>query len=345
MRVLLLGPYPPPYGGVQTHITGLRQSLLQRGHACDVVNITRHRETNDPGVYHPRSAVALLRLLWTLRYDVLHLHVGGDLPRRVLALMLACTLVPVARTVFTLHSGGYPSSPAGRRIGPRSLAAIAFRRFDAVVGVNDELCSLFRRVGVPAGRVHHIVPYLPEGPADHSAIGRPDVAAFLSGHRPVLTTVGLLEPEYDLGLQVRALGEVIRTHDNAGLLIIGSGSQERALRELIAAQPWAERILLAGDVPHADTLAAIGRSDLVLRTTRYDGDAISVREALTLGTPVLATDNGMRPAGVHLIETTDSAALVTAIHRVLTMPRPAAVAPDTAAALAQILRVYDIPTV
>jgi hypothetical protein len=46
-----------------------------------------------------------------------------------------------------------------------------------------------------------------------------------------------------------------------------------------------------------------------LRTTPYDGDSISVREALHIGAPVVATDNGMRPEGIHLIPSCDLAAL------------------------------------
>jgi len=50
-----------------------------------------------------------------------------------------------------------------------------------------------------------------------------------------------------------------------------------------------------------------------LRTTLYDGDSISVREALDLGVPVIATDTGMRPAGLHLIPISDPEALCEAV--------------------------------
>ena len=76
---------------------------------------------------------------------------------------------------------------------------------------------------------------------------------------------------------------------------------------------YAEHVLLCGDVPHAITMTAISRAELMLRTTLYDGDAVSVREALHLGTPVIASDNGMRPAGVHLIPKSDLQALLRAI--------------------------------
>jgi glycosyltransferase involved in cell wall biosynthesis len=70
---------------------------------------------------------------------------------------------------------------------------------------------------------------------------------------------------------------------------------------LIASKPYAEHILLAGDTDHEVVLHLIEKCDVLLRTTTFDGDAISIREAIYLGTPVIATDNGMRPGGVNLI--------------------------------------------
>jgi glycosyltransferase involved in cell wall biosynthesis len=89
------------------------------------------------------------------------------------------------------------------------------------------------------------------------------------------------------------------------------------LRNRIQADRFAADILLSGDIPHAVAMQAISRADLMLRTTLYDGDAISVREALHLGTPVIATDNGMRPAGVRLVPTSNAQALQEAIEQTL----------------------------
>src|SRR3981189_3298333 len=85
----------------------------------------------------------------------------------------------------------------------------------------------------------------------------------------------------------------------------------------IAGKPYRDRALLYGDMPHAVTLRATLESDVVLRTTLYDGDSVSVREALYIGTPVIATDNGMRPPGMKLIPVGDAAGLVAAICEVV----------------------------
>ena len=320
MRVLQLGPYPPPHGGVQSNLVAIRTFLLRHNTPCAVINITRHRKPDSDEVYYPQNAAGLIRLLLRLDYNVLHLHVGGMLTRRLLGLALVCTLPRGARSVMTFHSGGYPLSDAGKSTTRNSLAGFVLRRFDGLIGVNPEIISFFQRLGVAPNRTRLIYPhsFLPEAnPA--TTLPQP-LAAFFKEHNPVLVSVGLLEPEYDLPLQIEALGQVLQKFPSAGLLLIGSGSLEQELRGRIGACSYAEQILLCGDVPHAITMAAISRANLMLRTTLFDGDAVSVREALHLGTPVIASDNGMRPSGVHLVPKSDLQALLSAIDDRLAHP-------------------------
>lgn len=310
MRLVLLGPYPPPHGGVQTNLVAIRRYMRDSGFSCAVINLTRHRREEADEVYYPHSAAQVIGHLFRNRYDIIHLHIGGNLSFRLLALCFFCSLIPGSRTVLTFHSGGYPSSPEGRSARARSLRGWVLRRLDRVIAVNPAIVELFLRFGLPPHRVRLIPPYQRETAAEK--LPEP-LAGFYASHRPVLLTVGLFEPEYDLPLQIRVFEDVRRCLPDAGLAIIGSGTEERRVRECAARTSCAEHILLCGDVPHGATLSAIARADLLLRTTRYDGDSIAVREALQLGTPVIATDNGMRPEGVHLIPTGDGGALHRAI--------------------------------
>jgi glycosyltransferase involved in cell wall biosynthesis len=305
---------------VQTNLVAIRNYLLKQGCSCQAINITRHRRADADGVYYPGNAFELVRLLLRLRYDVLHLHIGGHLSRRLLALSVVCCLMPGSKTVLSFHSGGYPSSPAGKSAAPRTLRGWVMRRFDGIIAVNREIADLFARFGVPAARLRLIPPHSVSPPPPAPL---PDpLARFFNQRQPRLITVGLLEPEYDLALQIDVLAKVLERHPHAGLAIVGSGSLEEMLRQRIAGQPYHDRILLCGDLAHEDTLRAIAGSELVLRTTLYNGDSVSVREALALGKPVIATDNGMRPAGVRLIPAQAPGKLLEAIEAALAAGAP-----------------------
>jgi glycosyltransferase involved in cell wall biosynthesis len=155
-------------------------------------------------------------------------------------------------------------------------------------------------------------------------------------------TVGLLEPEYDLAMQIDAMAGILERYPRAGLLMVGAGSLEESLRARIASTPYRDHVLLYGDMPHAVTLRATLECDLLLRTTRYDGDSVSVREALYIGTPVIATDNGMRPEGVHLIPPPDAGRLCDAVCEVLS-GEPARRAPggDGQENIRAVVRFYE----
>ena len=320
MVVLQLGPYPPPHGGVQTNLVAIREHLRSLGIRAPVINLTRHRRDEADEVYYPKSAVGVITLLLRLPADIIHLHIGGQLTARLLALCLFCSWLPGRRTVMTFHSGGYPSWQKGRRPRRFSLRGFILRQLDGVIAVNTEIAALLMDLGVPESRLRVVCPYSPVSVRHDVPLPGP-IQSFASAHAPLMCTVGLLEPEYDLALQIRTLPLLRERFPNAGLVIVGSGSLEGELRRLIAAQPCREHILLCGDVPHAATIRLISQSAVFLRTTLYDGDSVSVREALQLGVPVVATDNGMRPTGVHLMPRGDAAALRDAVAAVVRQGR------------------------
>jgi glycosyltransferase involved in cell wall biosynthesis len=251
-------------------------------------------------------------------------------------------MLPGRKSVLTFHSGGYPSSVEGVSTTPRSVKAWVFRRFDRIIAVNPEIAAFFGRLDVRPERVRMISPHSLPAPSDSSELPL-SVESFFRDHHPLLITVGLLEKEYDLPLQIDTLARILEKFPTAGLLIIGSGSLHEALKRQIEKKSYAEHVLLYGDLPHAATLQTITRADLMLRTTWYDGDALSVREALQLSLPTIATDNGMRPEGVHLIPARDGDALLAAVDRVLQNPRQHGRPPKQAeyGNLLEVLRLYQ----
>lgn len=321
MHVLQLGPYPPPEGGINRNILAIRADLAAAGDETSVIATSRStRVVEERGVFHPRSPFALLRLLASIKRDVTHLHVGGKISARVLGLALVSALLSRGPSVLTLHSGGYPQTKEGRSARRWSVRGFIFRMFDRVIVVNEQLREVFLNYGVAPARVSVILPYVNELP-DPSVEIPEHLSDFARKSGPILLTVGLLEPEYDLAMQIDVMEGVVNEHPNAGLMIVGSGSLEAELRDHIASKPYHANILLAGDVPHAVTLRLIEMADILLRTTRFDGDAISVREALFLDTPVIATDNGMRPKGVDLVPIGGRSELASAIGSIAKNPR------------------------
>lgn len=313
IHVLQLGPYPPPFGGVTRNMLAIRDELLSGGHHCSIIATTKSSKIRDEAdVYHPASALALIRQIRALKFDILHLHVGGELSGRVLALALVCSVLGRNRSVLTVHSGAYPQTAEARSAKRNSIRGLIFRRFSRLIAVNGAIADVFRRFGSASDSVRVILPYSLQKP-DPSVTVSQELQDFFDRHSPVLVAVGGLEPDYDPMFQIDAMKDVLAEFPDAGLMIVGDGSMRDEAARAIAEGGHSENILLAGNVEHDVTLHLINNADVLLRTTLFDGDAISVREALHLGTPVIATDSVARPDGVHLIRSGDCSGLAAAV--------------------------------
>lgn len=299
MHVVQLGPVPPPEGGVSRNIIAIRDELIERGHRCTLV-ATTSGGSDEEGIYRPRTPASLITLLAKLDFDILHLHIGGDVTTRVLGLALAASQFARGRSVLTLHSGAFPLSETARNAKRLSLAGTVFRSFSRLIAVNDAIADVFRRFGVAAEKIEIIVPFSPKFP-DPSVTVISELADFATAASPFLLSVGGLEPDYDPLFQIESMTTIFERHRDARLMIVGDGSLRGEADARIAELGLRGRLMLAGNVPHEQVLHLVDKANVVLRTTLFDGDAISVREALYLGTPVVATDNGMRPEGVHLL--------------------------------------------
>ena len=341
MRVLQLGPYPPPEGGINRNMLAIRDELHKNGHECSIIATARSSKiTSEPDVHHPRTPIQLLNLLAKLKYDVLHLHLGGEISKRVLGFIAACAFFGRGKSVLTMHSGGYALENA-ETAKPFSPDGTVFRRFERIVCVNPLMIEMFHKFGVKRDRLRLIYPFVLQSP-DSSVNIPARLKDFAEKHKPFLLTVCLLEDTYDLFMQIDAMEKITSVFPDAGLMIVGSGSLEEPLKKAVAAKSYAQNVFLAGDVEHKITLHLIKRADVLLRTTLFDGDAIAVREALHLGTPVVATDNGMRPAGVCLIPIHDAEALIRAIENAVEREkRETNEKPDDRSNIVEVLKVYD----
>jgi glycosyltransferase involved in cell wall biosynthesis len=134
---------------------------------------------------------------------------------------------------------------------------------------------------VPASRIH-IVPNPVLGDADLMPTGLPQKPRG-AGRRFV--AVGRLERQKDYPSMLRAFAAGAGPDDR--LTIYGEGSARDALATLVAALPIAERVHLAGY--SGDVRAALRDHDILLLSSRYEGQPGAVVEALSVGLGIIAT--------------------------------------------------------
>jgi glycosyltransferase involved in cell wall biosynthesis len=142
----------------------------------------------------------------------------------------------------------------------------------------------------------------------------PILDRWIQRHRPLFSTALFFRPEYGFELLIDALVQLRNRYPSLGCLVMGSGEQHAQAAERIRQAGLDENVLLLGDVDHDRCLELISRSDVFLRGTFEDGDSISVREALSLGVPVVASRVGTRPDGTILFQSGNLEDMVTKIN-------------------------------
>lgn len=146
------------------------------------------------------------------------------------------------------------------------------------------------------------------GPAQGAVAALPE-GRFILG-------VGRLEPQKRWDRLIAALPSV--ADPDVALVILGEGTERPALEARIAALGLGARVSLPG---HAtDPLAAMARAAVVALTSDFEGVPGVLREALSLGTPVVATESSRavreivdRPTRGTVVALDDRAALVAAL--------------------------------
>jgi glycosyltransferase involved in cell wall biosynthesis len=197
----------------------------------------------------------------------------------------------------------------------RALARLACLQYERIVCVNPKIAETIASLGIPAERIDIMAAFLP--PSRRRVPLPESLEQWFKAHDPVVSTALFFRPEYGVEILIRAIARIREQFPRLGCLIMGSGPDQMAAEMHIEDQGLTGSFRLQGDVDHDLCLAAIGQSALFVRPTFEDGDSISVREALALGVPVVASAVGTRPEGVHLFERGNAEALAAEMIRAL----------------------------
>ena len=334
IKVLLVGDFPPPSGGIATHVDELHRAVRGGGGRCEVLDIGKGQLPAD-GVVSAGGPTRFSALLasYAARGFRIHVHTNGANLKSwmVAAACSAAGKLSGVAPLLTLHSGlileWLAESPARRAVA-RAVAS----QFGTVIAVSEPIrealaaCGVQRVEVLPAFSGRFLRPGAPP----------PGLRELRETASPLLCAMAVVSrPEYGLSVLLRALAEVRARKPRAALALFGPGTD--GVREA--------GVHGFGELHRPQALALLSASDVFVRPTLADGDSVSVREALALGRSVVATTVGSRPPEVRLVPPGDAPALATALlaaaQEVEARPTRAATAP--ADGVQRVLSLYGVP--
>jgi glycosyltransferase involved in cell wall biosynthesis len=265
------------------------------------------------------------RLLWRLATRgperILH-YQSPDWRMRCLVALWG--MLTGRRTVISIHGQSFEYS---MRAGPLRRAVIRFflRRTSAVIACNPGIEAEVREIVGNRTRVRMVPAFIPP-PLDQPGPALPeDLQRFLAGCQPRLLWVGwsrLLEGRdlYGLDLTLDLVERLQGRFPRVGCVLWFSGIEDEAhwarLWEAAGQRGLRGRFHVGrGGLPEIHPL--FRSADVYVRPTISDGDSVSVREALALGTPVVASDAAVRPPACVTFRSGDGGDFARAVSGVL----------------------------
>jgi glycosyltransferase involved in cell wall biosynthesis len=322
-HVILAGFYPPPFAGEPIHVKQLSRFLRDRGLDVDILNLNRHAPPSHEYL-NATTPWGLMARLFGLpeRTSILHLHTNGHSWKSWLMILTAALAARLkgVRVILTIHSGLFPGYVAGFDRVRCSVARWTLGAFARVIGVNDDIGHALRRIGIDETRLAIIPAFLGVGQSTEVS---PEDRARIDGGRPLLVAVGGGDKDPEMGLPtvIAILPELFRLFPDMRAVFLGWQVGPKTI-PLIQSNGLSPRAICLGEVSHERCVPLLQEADVVVRSTFADGDAITVREALDLGVPVVASDTAFRPPGVVLFRKGDSADLLAKLSQVLASPEP-----------------------
>jgi len=326
-KILEVTSYPPPRSGWAVRVEYLKQRLEREGHSCVVINTGTSRTIPSTEYETVLSGLDYVRKVWQFCRQgyVVHAHANGDAEKGLVLAIVAeiINLLCGRRCYLTFHAG------AIQRLFPRYrnrwlipaywLLFLLPRR---IICNSDAVAARIAEYGVPRRKIVPIPAfsqqYLEFSPAALPA----EVETFCQAHPQIVFTYVRMRPSFFPVTLVEGMARVIARNPGVGLVVCGmAGHSDAGVRPAFEAavkkHRLADHMCVLDDLEHDAFLTMLGRSSLYLRTPITDGVASSVMEALSLRVPVVASENGTRPAGVLTYTRDDPASLAHTVEQVL----------------------------
>jgi len=323
--VLLIGPYPPPYGGPGVHMMHLRRALEAEGAKCVVLSIWASKGAPAPDVLQARSGVEYCMTVLRYLRQGFHVHHFFNVESWK-AIALAALAATLARITNGSYSIGFIGGPTQRYLDRSSilwgqLLRMTLKSAEFIICNNELVLSALTRRGAPVSRVHPIPAFHAEQVAEIGNL-EPECEEFVQAHDPVLCAIvhprfetGI--PHHEMNLLIQALDILSNSFSQVGCVVMGGAGYVSEYAQAVEQAGLADHFHFAGELSHGDCLAVMRASSVFVRAYLRDGTSSSVREALALGTPAVASRNPQHPLSAEQFEPNSASSLAAAVTRVV----------------------------
>lgn len=303
LRVGLVGPLPPPSGGMANQTLQLARLLQEEGVDVDLIQV--NKSYSPRWIRKVKGIRAVFRLLPYLinlvrsarRVDVFHVMANSGWSWHLFAAPAIWIASLSGKPVIVNYRGGEAESFFEQAF---PWVRLSLNRVDTIVVPSGFLDAVFKKRGFATCIVPNIIDISRFSP-------RPDKLGGLDKNKPAILVARNLEPIYDNATALRAFRIVRDAIPGAALTIAGSGPEHDFLEKLATELGIDDSVTFTGRVENHDMARLYRDADVMINPSLVDNMPNSVLEALASGAVVVSTNVGGVP---YLVEHDSTALLV-----------------------------------
>ncbi len=304
VKIVIVGPYPPPYGGISIHIKRIRKYLEKDYIEYIIYNESRIVEYENIINVKPISSYKkfIFRIPF-LKYDILHFH-STDLK---IHMLLGCYRFFGKKILLTIHGECWFSQLAKLNLVDHYLILLSLRNIDKIICVNPRIKEGLLDLGFDSKKIEVIPAFIPPTSDEIEIIQLPEFFHKIRHKHKFLVTANAFrisfyknQDLYGIDLSIELMKLLIDNgYRDIGFIYvipdIGDYDYFKKMQNLVKKYTLEDNFYFYTK-PVAYP-AVINMCNLFIRPTNTDGDALSIREALTLQKPTIASDVCTRPEG------------------------------------------------
>lgn len=314
MNIILIGMYPPPYGGVSVHIKRLYEKLKQNI-SIKILATNKNREFE-----HKKMKKIILEFPFLKEKCIYHFH---DSAVKILSFTGFLNFIFKKKVIVTIHNNRLEENYKNSNKIFKFLLKGFIKYINHIVLVSDYLKPFLIECGVKEKNISIIPAYINPviNEKDYLKIDK-EVWDFIENSKnkneKIITGNGNIkffnnEDLYGLDLLINLIYLLKKNNYKVSLIfaLLGYESQTKeertyfeSLLEKIQEYQIEENIFIY-KVKDTEYYPILDKTDIFIRPTNTDGDAVSLREAIYFRKPNIASNIVKRPEGTIIFKTRD----------------------------------------
>ncbi len=315
LNVLLVGSYPPPYGGISVHIERLHRFINNRSDKCQILHtgFNKSELIKNNNIIWVFDVIKLFKLKKTK--SIVHIHASAF--RNLLKIYLLSRFFKNQSKLITIHSGTFNKKLNKQLKFKHYFLRKVLGNFNYIITVNIEQKQLLSNVlRIDSDKIV-VIPAFIHPISSLEDFDNEDISLIEQSNKIKIVMSGYLQNYYGYDLVLEYLEN---NKKYFGLFIFYGTHNEEYKNRIISRIEILDNAHYFIDLSPQQFNWLLKNADVYLRNTDRDGDCVAIREAAYWGVKVCASNAVTRPIGTELFSFNNKFEFENAVRNVMNQP-------------------------